>query len=271
MIDIFTPKAPFEDLSGYVLQCFQEAGSFLIHTLILLFLFIWMRRLRPIYRIPAALTAVLILLSFLWIQGTRSDFFYSLSLAFLLTAQLPLLRLFSPKAENLLFFFSAMLFPARLFNSTSLLFGDLWLFWIIFAVCCITVRLEYCRLSGNQFGCYFLFVFLSLSAYLFRLAVSFLLPCVKARIGNYAVSLFLLSAFVLFLLIGAAWLTGRKFGCRLRRLNASGRKYPGIERYYFCFSLLILALCTLLFLPFTISDSQTVPVLLLFPALCLIL
>ena len=60
MIDIFTPKTPFEDLSEYILQCFQEAGSFLTHTLILLFLFIWIRRLRPVYRIPAALTAVLI-------------------------------------------------------------------------------------------------------------------------------------------------------------------------------------------------------------------
>lgn len=102
---------------------------------------------------------------FVWKVSIHSEVFLSVALAFLLTVQIRLLDLIPFHTEDLLFLFAAFLFPARLFNSTSVLLGHLWLFWLIFCTYHTAVRLSLHSLRGNQFFCYLSFVVLSVSAY----------------------------------------------------------------------------------------------------------
>ena len=86
--------------------------------------------------------------------------------------------------RDYLFLFSAFLFPARLFNTTSVLLGHLWLFWLIFCVFYTAAKLSLGSLRGSQFYCYISFVTLSLSAYLFFLAAHFAVPYLQRIAGN---------------------------------------------------------------------------------------
>lgn len=271
MIDIFGLKGAYSNPFGLVYQSLLEFGSFFLHFGVLLCLLLLSKRLRqkPILAGIAALAMPAFQIMYVWDASIRSEFFFSASLAFLLLVQFRILRLFPLETEDYLFFFSGLLFPNRLFNSTSFVLGDLWLFWVLFCVCYVTVKAGLGRLRGNHFGCYFLFLFLSLSAYLYHLLVLFLHPFFTDRIGR-AAGLVCVTVLLLCLLVGMAALIRVLLFPRLVKLNGLGRRYVGLERYFFIFSTLILVLCTLIFLPFSLLGAQNALVLLLFPALCIV-
>lgn len=271
MINIFGVDGMYGNLAGLVHGCLRELGSFNLHFALLLCLLLLSKRLRqkPILAQAVALAMPTLQILYVWSVSIRSEFFFSASMAFLLLSQFHMLRLFRLEAEESLFFFSVLLFPNRLFNSTSTVLGDLWLFWVLFCACYVTVKVGLGKLRGNQFGCYFLFVFLSLSAYLYHLSVLFLYPAFADWIGR-AAGLVCVVMLLMSLLLGATGLVRVRFFPQLMKLNGLGGRYGEIERYFFIFSFLILTLCTLIFLPFFLLGAQNALVLLLFPGLCIV-
>lgn len=271
MINIFGLDGLYGNLTGLVHGCLQELGSFFLHFGLLLCLLLLSKRFRQKPVLAGAIALVMPTLQILqvWTVSIRSEFFYSASMAFLLLVQFRMLRFFRLETEDYLFFFSVLLFPNRLFNSTSAVLGDLWLFWVLFGVCYVTVKVGLGKLRGNQFGCYFLFVFLSLSAYLYHLSVLFLHPVFAELIGR-AAGLVCAVMLLMGLLLGVTALVRVCFFPQLVKLNGLGGRHREIERYFLIFSFLILVLCTLIFLPFFLMGAQNALVLLLFPALCIV-
>ena len=273
MIDIFYSNQLHYmgacDLSGMFAGSLRECSRFLFTLAYLSLLFLFAKRLRKKnLRLMAAALMPLIQTISVWAVSIRSEFFFSFLFALLLTALFRIPALLPLRAEGYLFFFSVLLFPARLFNSTSAILGHLWLFWVLFAACYLTARLSLETLRGNHFVCYFSYITLSLAAYLIYLASSFLTPFLQAGWDSRAKALI-----GTFLILTAGFLPAAAgirilFRRDLLRLNQFGQKYGKIERYFFRFSLLILAVCTLIFLPFTILSSQNPLVLLFFPSLC---
>ena len=273
MIDIFYSNQLHYmgacDLSGMFAGSLRECSRFLFTLAYLSLLFLFAKRLRKKnLRLMAAALMPLIQTISVWAVSIRSEFFFSFLFALLLTALFRIPALLPLRAEGYLFFFSVLLFPARLFNSTSAILGHLWLFWVLFAACYLTARLSLETLRGNHFVCYFSYITLSLAAYLIYLAISFLTPFLQAGWDSRAKALI-----GTFLILTAGFLPAAAgirilFRRDLLRLNQFGQKYGKIERYFFRFSLLILAVCTLIFLPFTILSSQNPLVLLFFPSLC---
>lgn len=270
MINIFRLNGMYDSLTLLLHECMMELGSFFLHFGLLLCLLLVSKRLRPkpVLAGAVALAMPTFQILYVWSASIRSEFFFSASMAFLLVVQLRLLCLFHLETEDYLFFFSVLLFPNRLFNSTSAVLGDLWLFWLLFFVCYVTAKAGLGKLRGNHFGCYFLFVFLSLSAYIYHLSVVFLFPNFTDWFGR-AMGLVCVAALLMCLLIGASALVRSLFFSRLVKLNKLGGKYGDIECYFFIFSILILGLCTLIFLPFFLLGAQNALVMLLFPALCI--
>lgn len=269
MIDIFGTIEQRHDITELLVQSIGEFGVFLFRFLLLLGLLLLLKRFFTKKAAAAAVLLPLLQIAYVWSVSTRTEFLYSFCFALLLTLQLFALRSLPLHKEDYFFFFSALLFPNRLFNSSSAILGDLWMFWIIFLVLYGTAVTRLLKLYGNHFHCYFLFLTLSLSGYLFRLSVFFIHPALAELMGSSSVSLICTTTGVLTLLTVSSWLIRRRFQNQLVKLNRFGSNYPGIERYFFGFSILILALCTLIFLPFPIMDSQNGLVALLFPALCL--
>ena len=273
MIDIFYSNQLHYmgacDLSGMFAGSLRECSRFLFTLAYLSLLFLFAKRLRKKnLRLMAAALMPLIQTISVWAVSIRSEFFFSFLFALLLTALFRIPALLPLRAEGYLFFFSVLLFPARLFNSTSAILGHLWLFWVLFAACYLTARLSLETLRGNHFVCYFSYITLSVAAYLIYLASSFLTPFLQAGWDSRAKALI-----GTFLILTAGFLPAAAgirilFRRDLLRLNQFGQKYGKIERYFFRFSLLILAVCTLIFLPFTILSSQNPLVLLFFPSLC---
>lgn len=271
MINIFEVNGKYGNLTELIYGCLLEFGSFFLHFGLLLGLLLLSKRLRqkPILAGAVALAMPTLQILYVWFASIRSEFFFSMSLAFLMLTQFWMLRLFRLEAEDYLFFFSALSFPNRLFNSTSFVLGDLWLFWVLFCVCYVTVKVGRGKLRGNHFGCYFLFLFLSLSAYLYHLSVLFCYPIFTDRVGR-AAGLVCVVALLIGVLLSATGLVRARFFLRLVKLNRLGGRYGEIERYFLIFSILILALCTLIFLPFSLLGAQNAQILLLFPALCIV-
>ena len=127
------------------------------------------------------------------------------------------------------FLFSAMMFPGKLFNYTSALLGNLWMFWLVSASVYAGVRLGAGRVRGNHFACYFLSLFLSLSAYLYNLACA-VLPrffgetnqgYTLAFVGTAAAAAGVLELICL-------GIRGR-FGEPLKRLNQLGKRYGAVS------------------------------------------
>ena len=221
--------------------------------------------------LAAAVLLPVLQIMYVWSVSIKSEFLYSFFLAFLITAQVRILNLIPLKALDYAFLFTAMLFPNRLFDTTSALLGHLWFFWILFCVIYTTARLGIHHLGGHHFVCYFLFVFLSLSMYSYSLAAHFFYPALSKLAESSAFGIVCFISAILTLLSGLTWLVKVRFNDRLMKLNSLGRKYRTIERYFFSFSLLILLIFTLIFLPFSIMQLQNTAVMLLFPCLCLTL
>lgn len=271
MIDIFGLNGAYANPFELVYRSLLEFGTFFLHFGMLLCLLLLSKRLRqkPILAGIVALAMPVFQIVYVWSVSIRSEFFFSTSLAFLLLVQFWIMCLFPLEAEDYLFLFSALLFPNRLFNCTSSILGDLWLFWILFCVCYVTAKVGLGKLRGNHFGCYFLFLFLSLSAYLYHLLVLFLYPHITGWIGR-AVGLVCVVSLLMCLLVGMAVFVRIRLFSQLEKMNGLSRRYVDLERYFFVFSILILALSTLIFLPFSLLGAQNALVLLLFPALCII-
>lgn len=271
MIDIFGLNGAYANPFELVYRSLLEFGTFFLHIGILLCFLLLSKRLRkkPIFAGAAALAMPVIQILYVWSVSIRTEFFFSASLAFLLLVQFWILRLFPLETEDYLFLFSALLFPNRLFNSTSSILGDLWLFWILFCVCYVTAKVGLGKLRGNHFGCYFLYLFLAFSAYLYHLFVLFLHPYFTGWIGRAAGLICVVSLLMCLLVCMTVFVRICLFS-QLEKMNNLSRRYVDIERYFFAFSILILALCTLIFLPFSLLGAQNALVLLLFPALCIV-
>lgn len=251
MIDIFGLNGAYANPFDLVYRSLLEFGTFFLHFGMLLCLLLLSKRLRqkPILAGIVALAMPVFQIVYVWLVSIRSEFFFSTSLAFFLLVQFWILRLFPLEAEDYLFLFSALLFPNRLFNCTSSILGDLWLFWILFCVCYVTAKVGLGKLRGNHFGCYFLFLFLSLSAYLYHLLVLFLYSHITGWIGR-AVGLVCVVSLLMCLLVGMAVFVRIRLFSQLEKMNGLSRRYVDLERYFFVFSILILALCTLIFCRF---------------------
>lgn len=252
---------------------FQAAGELIWYVLhvspFALAAFLLKRRLRGTAEWAAALALALLQAAFVWISSIRSEWFFSFCLAALLTGELKILNLVPLRPLDQAFFFAALCIPARLFNSTSSVVGHLWIFWILFFVLYLTLRMEMGTLRGSHFLCYFLFVFLSLSMYLYELAVLVLHPRLGALFEHGAWGTVTAVTAVSACLIAAAFAVRSHFQPRLESWNSLGRKYGKIEHYFFFFSLFILISFTLIYLPFTAMRMQNALVALLIPALCL--
>ena len=271
VVDIFSSKGSHMPFSRMLPDVLEELGIFALHFVFLCGILFLVKRFRSrLLALSAAFLMPFFQLFFVWKVSIHSEVFLSVALAFLLTVQIRLLDLIPFHTEDLLFLFAAFLFPARLFNSTSVLLGHLWLFWLIFCTYHTAVRLSLHSLRGNQFFCYLSFVVLSVSAYGFFLAIHFAVPFFQKAFGNHALALVAVTGLYLLLGAGAVWLLRHRLGDAVERLNQLGKKYPAIESYYFLCSALILSFCTAMFLPFSIMSSQNMLVFLLFPALCLV-
>ena len=155
------------------------------------------------------------------------------------------------------------LFPNRLFNNTSALIGYLWLFGILFFSLYITAKISMKHLKGNHFACYFLFIVLSLSAYMFHLACLFV-PSVFPDSNSAALLMITIMTAVL-ILSSATFFIRYRFHDQLLRLNHLGKKYQNIEKYFPCFSALILFLFMLILVPFTVLQLHNSLIMLLLP------
>lgn len=197
----------------------------------------------------------------------KSEFLYSLCLALLIVLQIGILRLLPFCIEDYALMFCLVLFPGRLFNNTSAVIGILWVFMILFLALYTTAIISMKHLKGNLFSCYFLFIVLSISVYVFHLAC-FFLPAVLLK--DYYIYSFLSTLIIsLLFLLSAAVLIRYQFYDRLLRLNHLGEKYPNIEKYFPLFSVLILFLFMLIFIPFTALRLHNFLISLLLPCLCL--
>ena len=272
MINIFLSDSSYINIKEFLIECLMEFCIYSLNMIILLIILLITKKIsnKHISTVTAFFMPLLQMI-YIWQVSIRSEFFYSVTFALLLTMQLRCLCLFSLKLEDLMFFFSALLFPSRLFNSSSAVLGDLWLFWIIFSVVYITSKISLHKLKGNHFCCYFLFVVLTLSAYSFHLAALLLPPFLSEKFGNSILGLVCAILFTLFLFTVLTIAVNIKFNKHLLKLNGLGKKYETVEKYFFSLSLLVLTICTLIFLPFTLLCAQNFLVLLLFPFLCLTL
>ena len=276
MINIFLTDGPHyrETFSFWDLACgsLEEIGKFTAALLLSTGLFLLARMIRQKnLRTLFFLLMPAIQMLYVWEVSIRSEFFFSFMFALMLTLVFGILELLPFTGAGYLFLFSALLFPSRLFNSTSVILGHLWLFWVIFCACYLAAKLDLGRLRGNHFSCYVLFIALSLTGYIVYLSAAFLVPTLEQMFQKYSTGLIgtlILLMAVFFLL---AWLVRRLFCSKLLKLNQLVRRYQQIEAYFLRFSILILGVCTLIDIPFTVMSFQNPLVRLLFPCLCITL
>lgn len=271
MIDIFG-DGPYLKLDELIFGSLNEWGIYFLHfffflAVILLFKRVASRRMVTV----AVLLLPALQIAYVWSVSIKSEFLYSFCLAFLITMQIRILNLLPLKALDYSFLFSAMLFPNRLFNTTSSFLGSLWFFWVLFCVIYTTAKIGIHKLKGYHFACYFLFMFLSFSMHLYFLTVQFLYPTLRRLTGNSALSIISILFTTLILLFALTFFVNAKYHSQLIQLNHFGKKHKTIERYFFGFSFLILLLFTLIFLPFSILQLHNAGIVLLIPCLCLVL
>lgn len=269
MIDIFGP-GPYISMAELLSESLRELGIYFIHFLLILAFMLLLKRIKSSrLAFLAALLPPIIQIIYVWSVSIKSEFLFSLSLALLITAQVRILKLLPLQTLDYAFLFTTMLFPNRLFNSTSALLGNLWIFWVLFCVLYTIAVIGVRKLEGNHFVYYFLFVFLSLSMYFYSLTILLLHPVFTKLLGSSALGIISAISLMTVLLLALALFVKTKFYVRLLKLNHLGEKYRNIERYFFGFSILILALFTLIYLPFTIFQLQNTLIALLIPCLCL--
>ena len=271
MIDVFG-SGPYLSLTELLPAGIWEFAIFYLHFFFFLASVLMLKRLASGHIVSiAALLLPILQVIYVWSVSIKSEFLFSLSLAFLITAQVRVLNLLPMQALDYAFLFSAMLFPNRLFNSTSAILGNLWFFWIIFSVFYTTVKIGLHRIRGHHFVCYFLFVFLSLSMYTYSLSIFILHPAFTELMGSSAYAIICAVIIMTAFLLAVAFFINARFHSQLIKLNHLGEKYGNIERYFLGFSVLILILFTIIFLPFSILQLHNALIVLLIPCLCLAL
>lgn len=266
MINIYGP-GPYINFITIVTGSIPEIGQYALSFLIYIISF---KIAGSLPSRSAKKTAYLLIpacqICYVYSVSIKSEFVFSLSLALLITLQLKILNLLPFCAKDYLLMFCFMLFPTRLFNNTSALMGNLWIFLILACALYTTAKISMKHLKGNHFACYFLFIVLSFSAYVLHLTCVFLPHVLKTE--SYACSLMLtIIATLLFFFLADVFIR-LKFFEKLLRLNHFGKKYPDIEKYFPCFSGIILILSILIFIPFTVLQLQNTLIILLIPFLC---
>ena len=267
MIDIFAGFSPDANLAELLLETAQEFGIFFLHLAAVALLYALSLRMKNTWlSFLTALVMPAVQLCYLFTSSSMQECFYQAILSLVLTLVLRQLSLLSLLPEGYLYFFSVMLFPVRLFASAASVFGDLWLFITVFAAVYTAVLLSFHTLAGHQFGSYFSFTALSLSAYIYQLVLRIVINDTwkEGPIPLVCSTLFMAGALLLLWHFVEKALHRKLLGiCRL------GRRYPNVERYFFGFTIGILILFLLIFLPFTLLSSQSMFLLYLTPILCL--
>lgn len=251
-------------LSGSVLEIGQYLASFLVCCL-----YVWSvkRFLSGALKRAAIFVLPILHISYVYSSGIKREFIFSLSFAMLIVLQLGILRLLPFHMEDYVLMFCLVLFPNRLFNDTSAMIGDLWIFGILFLALYTTAKIGLTSLKGNHFSCYFLFIVLSFFSYAFHLACVFL-PSVFQD-GNGVGPLLITIIAALLILSSTTLFIRCRFYDQLLRLNHLGKKYPAIEKYFPRFSALILFLFILILVPFTVLQLHNFLIMLLVHCLCL--
>lgn len=271
MIDIYT-FGPYLTIKELFYESVKEVSWYLLTFFFFLMITLILKRFSSNYiQLIGLILMVFLQLSYIYMVSIKSEFLFSLSLALLVTMQVWLLQLFSLHALDYAFMFCVMLFPTRLFNSTSSLIGTLWLFGLIYLILYTTTKLGIQKLKGNYFSCYFLFVWLSLSAYILHLVCIFIPESLQHLLGSYSVSFSFILCITMITLIAITFFIKHKFYKQLLRLNQLGKKYASIELYFPCISMLILLVCISIFIPFTIMQLHNILIILLISCLCLVL
>lgn len=265
-------SGPYLGRAELLLGSFQEIGLYCLQFLLLLGLVLFLKK-RTAGRLSAASAILLILLpiGYVYLTSRKSEFLFSFVFAALAPLLFRVLNLFPMQALDYAFLFSVLLFPGRLFNYTTSLFGTLWIFWLLFAAIYITAKLALHRLSGNHFACYFLFVILSLFLHSYYLACDILPELLPGELGYYVFRLSGVVCITGALLITLLSLIRFRFHGQLIRLNRLGNTYRQLEKYFPRLTFLILMLFTLMILPFSFLQLQNLLILLLLPCMCLLL
>lgn len=270
MIDIFM-EGPFLSRSDLLLGTAQEVGIYFLHYIITLSVLHCIRKI-PMPRLMHGLSVSFCIVQALAVYRCelKSEFVFSLCLALLGAGQLFLLRLVDLSLTDYACFFSLMLFPGRLFNTTSALLGNLWLLWLPFCAVYTVMKFHCGSLRGNHFFSYFCFILLSLSVHAYDLACLFV-PAALSGYGAYrGLCLACTAACTLVVLLLITDLIRRLFREQLLQLNRFGKKYPDIERYFPCLSLIVLCLFTAFTLPFSFLQLHNRLNMLLIPFLCIL-
>lgn len=267
MIDIYG-QGPYLSISSLLSGSVHEIGQYALYALICSVYFWSAKRFLPSFLKKTAIFILPILqIYYIYSVSIKREFIFSLSFAILITLQLRILQLLPFHAEDYMLIFCFLLFPNRLFNNTSVIVGDIWIFIIMFFSLYITAKISMGHLKGNHFSCYFLFVVLSFSAYAFHLAC-ISVPLVFKNDSEASLLMITIITAMLFLTIVTIFIR-YKFYDQLLRLNHLGRKYQNIEKYFPYFSAIILFLFILIFVPFTALQLHNFLIMLLLPCLCL--
>lgn len=271
MIDIFGGGPYLLDTGELFAGSLAEFGACFFHIFLCAgFVFLAKRFFRGPARLAAALLPPFLQFAWVWSVSIRSEAFLALCLAALLTGLIRVLELLPFQPLDYAFFFSALLFPTRLFNNTSAVMGHLWIFWILFCAVYAGAWLCLGTLKGNQLICYFLFVFQSLVMYSYVLFFAVPAPQILDVFPSSALGYAVLTAAVILFFLTAACLLRKHTAEKLRQLNLSGARYRQIENSFFLLSLLILLVFTLLYIPATLMRMQNAFLSLLIPVLCLL-
>lgn len=248
----------------------EEISSFYLHfCLIFLFALLIERCRNPKVRLALAFLPVMVQLFFVRFENIRSDSLIAFMLAFLISASMAVLRLIPFAKTDYLIIMAVLLFPRWLFNSSYAFFSETLIFAVIFSTVYIAVFFRLKSIRGNMFYCYFLSVILSLLAFMYRSCVDPLRSFFLKMTGSSPLSVCMAVLSLISILLAAVWSIRHFLAGRLARINQMGRRYPKIERYFSYLSLAALLLFILLYLPFTLTDSQNPLIRVLLPVFCL--
>ncbi len=173
MIDIYS-DGPYINILPLLLSSIQEILQYMASLLVSSFYFGTVKRfLSGFLKKMAMFILPLLHIYYVFSVSIKSEFLYSLCLALLIALQLRILQLLPFHMENYVLIFCLLLFPSRLFNSTSAIFGILWIFVILLLALYSTTKISMKHLNGNHFSCYFLFLYCQFLLMLFIYPASF--------------------------------------------------------------------------------------------------
>lgn len=250
----------------------EEISSFYLHfCLIFLFALLIEPCRNPKIRLALAFLPVMVQLFFVRSENIRSDSLIAFMLAFLISAGLAVLQLIPFTKSDYIIIMAVLLFPRWLFNSSYAFFSETLIFAVIFSTVYMAAFFRLKAIKGTMFYCYFLSVILSLLAFLYRSCVDPLRSRFLEMTGSSPLSVCMAVLSLTAVLLAAVWIIRHFLAAHLARINQMGRRYPKIERYFAYLSLAAILLFILLYLPFTLTDSQNPLIRVLLPVFCLLI